>query len=86
MTTTPSDDETRDPMRSSTPVSERDQEPVDPDEVERPGVPLPSGFEFGRRRRVELSPEAKARVQRAWDEFDRSQLVALKGARTHVIG
>ena len=73
-------------MSADLPGGGRVDDPVAPDEVGRPGVPLPSGFEHGRRRRIELSPEAKARVQRAWEEFDRSQRIVARDGRNHVIG
>ena len=67
----------------------RQSEPDEMPECSPPGVPLASGFEpvhGGRRRRVGLSAEAKARVQRAWDEFDRSQRIVARDGRNHVIG
>lgn len=61
-----------------------DDEPT-PDCAPRPGVPLASGFENGRPVKG-LSLEAKARIRRAWEEFDRAQRIVARDGRNHVIG
>lgn len=54
-----------------------------------PGVPLASGFEpqhGGRRRRVELSPEARQRVLDKMRSVDEARRRAMEGASSYVIG
>lgn len=54
-----------------------------------PGVPLPSGFRTltdEERQRVELSPEAKARVLAKMRSVDEARLHAMAEAHGYVIG
>lgn len=58
-------------------------------ECSLPGVPLASGFEpvhGGRRRRVELSQEARARIEAKQRSVDEARRRAMEGAHNHVIG
>ena len=52
---------------------------------ERPGVPLPSGFENGRRRSG-LSKEAQARVRAKAESVDAARRLAMESAHSFVIG
>lgn len=58
-------------------------------ECSLPGVPLASGFEpvhGGLRRRVELSKEARARIEAKQRSVDEARRRAMEGASSYVIG
>ena len=75
-----------DPM---VPVTGRAEDGDEMPECSLPGVPLASGFEpvhGGRRRRVELSKEARARVEAKQRSVDEARRRAMEGASSYVIG
>lgn len=84
---------TTEPTRSSPPEGVRACTCKRPTESDgsRPGRRLASGFDWHAPNcpvvaGAVLSSEARARIQRKFEEFDEAQRRAMEGARTYVIG